>query len=303
MQELYLGNKYSHSDTSNAAVWIDLEDDAQAVKINEYIAQTAYSFEIETNALGTLFGIRGIATTTDMIDVLSVVTTANVLDLSAAALTTGKVIDISDLAAITTGKAIHVDATGVTHTSGILVHIDSAATAMTGAGRLLLVDHTGATSTSGIVAEIATAATDETTLLTLTSAAATGVSLDINGASTSGNTVTIDGTAFTTGSALVVTDNSADTGTRSVLKIVQDHASATGATALEVQQDGDSYAIKISGATTKGIDLTAIGAGEPAINFTDGSASSIDPSMTAESGWLNIAVGGVVKYVPYYAAS
>lgn len=310
------------------------------------------------------------------------------LDISAVLMQTGKAIDISDLDAITTGKALHVDATGVTQTSGILVHLDSASTAITGAGRIFLsdhtgasasnavlneftsaatdetiilrvkasdalalgrildvdatamttgsaiiidtlnalttgkgvmvegnataitttgrmfyVNHTGATSTSGILAEFKTSATDETVLLELDSAATTGIVLDINVASTTANSVTIDGTAFTTGGALVITDNSANTGTRSVVKIVQDHASATGATALEVQQDGDSYAILISGATTKGINLTAIGAGEPALNFTDGNASAIDPSATAESGWINIAVGGTLKYIPYYAAA
>lgn len=94
-------------------------------------------------------------------------TTANVVDISAATLTTGKAIDLSDLDAITTGKALHVDATGVTHTTGILVHIDSAATALTGVGRLLLVDHTGATTTSGVIAEVKSAGADETILMQL----------------------------------------------------------------------------------------------------------------------------------------
>src|SRR3989344_3230766 len=113
------------------------------------------------------------ATTTDALDIgAGTVTTGNGVDLTLAGLTTGKGIDMSDLAAITTGKAIHVDATGVTQTSGILVHVDSASTALTGAGRLLLVDHTGATGdASGIVAEFKTAATDETNVVKITSAA------------------------------------------------------------------------------------------------------------------------------------
>lgn len=102
------------------------------------------------------------------LQITSTITTGGpALDISVAALTTGKALDISNLAAITTGKAIHVDATGATQTTGILVHIDSAATALTGAGRLLLVDHTGATTTSGIVAEIKSAGADETILMQL----------------------------------------------------------------------------------------------------------------------------------------
>src|SRR3989338_2987149 len=65
------------------------------------------------------------------------------LDVSLAAMDTGTGIDMSNLDAITTGKALHIDATGVTQTSGILALIDSAGTVITGAGRLLRVDHTG----------------------------------------------------------------------------------------------------------------------------------------------------------------
>tara|TARA_R110002126_G_scaffold206967_1_gene354111 strand:- start:206 stop:442 length:237 start_codon:yes stop_codon:yes gene_type:complete len=39
------------------------------------------------------------------------------------------------------------------------------------------------------------------------------------------------------------------------------------------------------------------------INFKDGATSSIDPSATAESGWINVQIDGVTKYIPYYAAS
>lgn len=39
------------------------------------------------------------------------------------------------------------------------------------------------------------------------------------------------------------------------------------------------------------------------IDFKAGDASSIDPSATAESGWVNIAVDGTKRYVPFYAAS
>lgn len=92
---------------------------------------------------GELFVTDGVTTSGAGITLTSSVTTAVGFDLSASSLTQGKALDISDLDAITTGKAIHVDATGVTQTSGILVHIDSATTALTGAGRLLLVDATG----------------------------------------------------------------------------------------------------------------------------------------------------------------
>lgn len=48
------------------------------------------------------------------------------------------------------------------------------------------------------------------------------------------------------------------------------------------------------------IDVTA---DKVMIDFKDGDASSIDPSATAETGWINIYVDGTKYYVPYYAAS
>lgn len=176
------------------------------------------------------------------------------LDVSAAAMTTGKAIDISDLDAITTGKAIHVDATGITQTTGILVHIDSASTALTGAGRLFLSDHTGASASSAILNEFASAATDETVIakVTASGALAAGKALSISAAAmTTGTALDIsDNTAGTTGTLVNITQNSADTGTRSMLLVKQDHASATGATALEVVQDSSLAAIKVTSAAT-----------------------------------------------------
>lgn len=110
-------------------------------------------------------------------------TTADVLDISVAGLLSGTVIDISNLDAITTGKGIHIDATGVTQTDGILIHVDSGSTALTATGRLLLVDHTGATTTAqGAIAEIASAATDDTTIFKVTASAAlaAGIAQDIS---------------------------------------------------------------------------------------------------------------------------
>src|SRR3989344_5233471 len=140
------------------------------------------------------------ATTTDALDIgAAAVTTGNGVDLALAGLTEGKGLDMSDLGAITSGKAIHVDATGVTQTSGILVHVDSASTALTGAGRLLFVDHTAATGSTGIVAEFKTAATDETNVVKITSAGMIdGVNLLVEGT-----------TGMTTGSLIKATSSSA----------------------------------------------------------------------------------------------
>lgn len=229
------------------------------------------------------------------------------LDISAAALTTGKLIDMSDLDAITTGKAIHVDATGTTHTTGILVHLDSAGTAITGAGRIFLSDHTGATGTTATLNEFASAATDETVILKVTASAAlaAGTALQVSGAAvTTGTLLSIsDADALTTGKVAAFVSNSADTGTRSIVQIKQDHASASGATALEVWQDGALAAIKITGNPTIGIDLTALANTEQAINFTAGTGSTAAPETNAPTGFIKVGVAGTDQWIPYYNAT
>ena len=65
-----------------------------------------------------------------------------------------------------------------------------------------------------------------------------------------------------------------------------------------VKWDASTYELVFAGSSS--IDLTAA---KVMIDFKDGTASSIDPSATAESGWINVAVDGTTKYIPYYAAS
>lgn len=304
--------------------------------------------------------------------------------ITANALDSGKALDISNLSALTTGKGIHVDADGTTQTSGILVHLDSAGTAITGAGRLFLSDHTGATTTNGILNEFKTAANDETVLAEFDAASLTsGVVVDVIGtaldagtaldigdvdAITTGKAINIQSTstAFTSGILLDIGRTaSADTlaaTTGNIAKFASslDELRATGTTtsdydtvlisrtsinttaggthsvagaALKIEttstetagtltdatygieiahnarhDSADIYGIKITADNpgtnaAGGIDLSAFAAGEPTINFPAGNASSIEPQTSAETGWINVAVAGTVRYIPFYAAS
>lgn len=170
-------------------------------------------------------------TITDTLTVGGVITAtaaaaATNVDLVEAAITTGKGLDQSDANALT---------------SGIVHHIASSATAITGAGRLLYSNHTGATGTSAILNEFASAANDETVILKVTSSdlLAAGKVLFLSAAAmTTGTALDISGSvATTTGTLINVNDNSADTGTRSLVSIKQDHASASGATPLTILND------------------------------------------------------------------
>lgn len=217
------------------------------------------------------------------------------LDVSAASMTTGTAIDVSDLAAITTGKGIHIDASGTTLTTGILAHIDSAGTAITGAGRLLRVDHTGATTTSGVIAEFASAATDETVIAKVTASAAlaAGVCLSVSAASmTTGTAVDLgDLDALTTGKGIDVVSNSADTSARDLIHVKNDNAAAVAAIPLHLENDGlvstnfkimmelDGVTVYISDGTTAEGNLTGV-AGDICLNCAAGVAMYCDANGT-----------------------
>ncbi len=165
------------------------------------------------------------------------------LQVSGAAITTGKAIEAADLNALTTG---------------IGLHLASSATAIATTGRLLYSNHTGATGTSAILNEFASAATDETTVVKVTASAAlaAGVLLDVSGAAvTTGKLLDIsDADALTTGFIAHFKSNSADATARSLVTIHNDHASAVGAIPLTITQDGPTStnyfaAIKVNGNT------------------------------------------------------
>ena len=74
--------------------------------------------------------------------------------------------------------------------------------------------------------------------------------LDIDAANTADWAVDIQGAAHTTAGVLYAYSNSDDTGTRNLVEIHNDHASATGATALKIQQDSTFKAVQINAAST-----------------------------------------------------
>ena len=208
-------------------------------------------------------------------------TTANVVDISATTLTEGKAIDISDLSAITSGKAIHIDASGTTQTTGILVHIDSAATALTGAGRLFLSDHTGATTTSGILNEFKSVAADETVVLQVTADALT-----------SGKVAYLTANALTSGKALDISNLSALTTGKAI------HVDADG----DTQTDG--ILVHIDSASTK---LTSTGrvflvdhTGNATVSgvIAEFQTSAADETVLAQFDAAALTSGTIINVVP-----
>ncbi len=166
-------------------------------------------------------------------------------------ITTGSLLTLTANSATTAAGLLRVNGNALT--DGIAVAIASSATALTSTGRLLKVTHSGATTTSGIIAEVTSAATDETVVAKITASGvlALGKALVVSGAAvTTGSLLDIsDNTAATSGTMVNLVQNSADTTARSVVFIKQDHASASGATPLEISNDNATKAL-IKGTAT-----------------------------------------------------
>jgi hypothetical protein len=122
------------------------------------------------------------------------------------------------------------------------------------------VGHAGITqkTNSGKPAVSITAEDADQIALSITASQTTADVVDIVADSVgSAKVLDISADALTTGSAIYVDSNSGDTGTRSIVEIIQNHASATGATALTVQADAG-----------KGIFInTDLAAGGPALEI------------------------------------
>ena len=72
----------------------------------------------------------------------------------------------------------------------------------------------------------------------------------IDSEGTTTNVFTIEADALTTGAGAYIYSNSSSTGTRNLLEVQNDHASATGTTALKIKQDADQKAFVIDSAAT-----------------------------------------------------
>lgn len=141
--------------------------------------------------------------------------------------------------------------------------------------------------------------------LRVLSGATTGNAVDIiSGSVTTGKVLDLsDADALTTGAIAEFTSNSSSGSTRSLVLIKQDHASATGATALELQQDAAAtWALKLSGnAAQYGLDLSNVSGTNRVLKFTaTGNTPVAASATTANTGWMLVDVAGTNRYIPFY---
>ena len=211
------------------------------------------------------------------VDVTASQTSADVLQLTADSVTTAKVIDISS-DALTTGSALYIDSdsgdTGTRSIATIIQNHTSAtgATALTvqadagsgvfidtdlAAGGYALQIDSEQTTTNAV--NITSAGTSGTMLEVVHSGVLTGKVFDITADSaTTGTGINMSMDGLTTGSALAIDSDSSDTGVRSIASVIQNHASATGATALYVQNDSTGAGVEIRGGVQTGADAAGV---------------------------------------------
>ncbi len=192
------------------------------------------SLEVEQGATGGVAGLFKVDNNdTDKVamSIEAANIDADVLDVSMDAVTTAKGIDIT-ADGLTTGGVLYVDSdsssTG-TRSLATIINNNTAATGTTGltlqsdAGRGLFIDSNLAAGGPSIEID-----SEKTTT--------NCVSINAD-PSTTGYVMDVSADGLTTGGALKIDSDSSSTGTRSIASIIQNHASATGSTALTLQAD------------------------------------------------------------------
>ena len=175
------------------------------------------------------------------VDVTASQTTADIVQLTADSVTTAKVIDIS-ADALTTGSALYIDSDSASTGTRSLATIIQNHTSATGATGLTVQADAG----RGIFINSDLAAGGPSLEIDAEQATTTAVDFNFD-AATSATAMSISADGLTTGSAFKVDSDSSSTGTRNLVEIIQNHASATGATALKVQQDSSGDAAVFQG--------------------------------------------------------
>ena len=195
------------------------------------------------------------------IDVDASQTSANVVDIDANSLTTGRAIDVTGNS-LTDGSLMLLNSASVSPNTRVLFKVTNdnalatgttAICAQSDAGRGIFIDSTLDTAAAGYALEIDSAHTT-TDVVKIASAATTGKILDIQAeAITSGKAINIYDDSLTTGSLLYIDSNSAAAGARNIASIIQNNSAsaASDSTTLYLQNDAQNAA-QLAFATSAG---------------------------------------------------
>ena len=140
---------------------------------------------------------------------------------------------------------------------------------------------------------------DNVTSLEIDSEATSSHCININSAGTTGRALYIESNALTTGDLMKLYMNSSDTGSRSLLNLVQDHASASGTTVLRVQSDGTGDIVNLFDGGTEVFTVldggkVGIGTASPDVIFhVFSSSASVGPYI--ESTYADASLKLIAK--------
>ena len=176
------------------------------------------------------------------LDIDSEATTADIINVSAATLTTGFALDINDADLLTTGQIARFGSNAPGTGTRSLITVVNDNTLATGT-TLLDLDQDAAQNALFINHDAITGASIYIDAETTTDTQGV-IRVDGNVLST-GTGLRIDADRLTTGQIAVFSSNGTDTGTKSLVQIIADNTSATGTTVLELQQDAAANALFI----------------------------------------------------------
>ena len=231
----------THSLGDASLQWANTHTRRLFVTADASTAATAVHFELSEDTNQGVF-------------VNALMTTADIMTVNAAALTTGKAFTVQHTAdTLTSGTLayIHDSSNDATAREDVFIYQDNASATLTtalnvqsvggglNANGAVFINHdlTGASNTFVIDTETQTGHG----MYVMSDVLTTGITAFLGHSGTNATT--------TTGTILKVVDDSSQTNARNVAQVIQDHASATAATALLVQSDGGG-GVKIDDNTT-----------------------------------------------------
>ena len=202
------------------------------------------SLEVEQGATGGVAGLFKVDNNdTDKVamSIEAANIDADVLDISMDAVTTAKGIDIT-ADGLTTGSALYIDSDASNTSTRNIVEILQNHSSATGATAL----HIRSDAGKGIFIDSNLAAGGPALDIDAEHVSTNAISINSD-PMTTGTVMDVSADGLTTGGGLKIDSNSSSTSARNIVEIIQNHASATSAVGLKVQQDGDAPAAVFEG--------------------------------------------------------
>ena len=202
------------------------------------------SLEVEQGATGGVAGLFKVDNNdTDKVamSIEAANIDADVMDISMDAVTTAKGIDIT-ADGLTTGSALYIDSDASNSSTRSIASVIQNHASATGSTALNIQSDAG----KGVMITSTLAAGGPSLEIDANQTTTNAISINSDPATT-GTVIDISADGLTTGSALKIDSDSNTTGTRNLVEIINNHASATGATALKVQQDSSGDAAVFQG--------------------------------------------------------